>query len=382
MESIENQDYKSLLKDLSDQKYALDHTAIVATTDIKGKISSVNDKFCEISGYSRDELLGQDHRIINSGIHDKSFFKNLWSTISQGEVWKSEVCNRRKDGSLYWVYTTIVPFFNEDKIPYQYVAIRQDITELKQLQKTIVDQQMQMISASRLSAIGEMAAAITHEINNPLGVILGRCEMLKRRALDEQLDRDALLKNIEAIEKTGQRIEKIVRSMKLLAYHGEGEDFTRVKVSEILSDTLDLCVERFKNNGIQLITSTEQNFFLHCISYQIVQVLVNLLNNAYDAVENLEEKWVKISFNDTPNSYEISVTDSGPGISEDIVKNLFQPFYSTKRARYGTGLGLSVSKSILIKHGGDLILDSTDPNTCFKLIFPKNNTKNKLISSL
>lgn len=372
MEYIESKDYKGIVKELSDLKYALDRTAIVAATDIKGKISSVNDKFCEISGYSREELIGQDHRIINSGTHEKSFFKNLWSTIGAGKIWKGEVCNRRKDGSLYWVYTTIVPFLDDEDKPYQFVAIRQDITELKMLQKTIIDQQTQMISASRLSAIGEMAAAITHEINNPLGVILGRCEMLKKNMLEERLDRDAILKNIEAVEKTGQRIEKIVKSMKLLSYHGESEDFSRVKVNEILSDTLDLCAERFKNNGIQLVVKTaDQGLFLHCISYQVVQVLVNLLNNAYDAVEDLKEKWVKIEISNNSNFLEISITDSGSGIPEDIVKNLFQPFFSTKRIRYGTGLGLSVSKSILIKHGGDLILDQSTANTCFKLIFPK-----------
>lgn len=372
MEEINSKDYKSILKELGDQKYALDRTAIVAITDTKGKILSVNDKFCEISGYSKEELIGQDHRIINSGTHEKSFFKNLWATISSGDIWRGEVCNRRKEGSLYWVYTTIVPFLNEEGKPYRFMAIRQDITELKELQRTIVEQQARMISTSRLSAIGEMAAAITHEINNPLGVILGRCEMLKRTATAEELDRSAILKNIEAIEKTGQRIEKIVKSMKLLAYHGETEDFNRVKVTEILSDTLDLCTERFKNKGIQLeVNIADRDIFLYCISYQVVQVLVNLLNNSYDAVENLKERWVKINITDNSNSIEISVTDSGTGIPDHVVKNLFQPFYSTKRVRYGTGLGLSVSKSILIKHGGDLMLDQTSPNTCFKLIFPK-----------
>jgi len=372
MEHIEPKDYKQVLKELGDQKYALDRTAIVAVTDTKGKILSANDKFCEVSGYSREELIGQDHRIINSKTHEKSFFKNLWSTIGSGKVWRGEVCNRRKDGALYWVYTTIVPFLDEENKPYQFVAIRQDITELKQLQKTIIDQQTQMISASRLSAIGEMAAAITHEINNPLGVILGRCEMLKKNIAEPELNRESLSKNIEAIEKTGQRIEKIVKSMKLLAYHGETEDFTRVKVSEIINDTLDLCSERFKNSGIQLINqNVNGELFLNCISYQIVQVLVNLLNNAYDAVENLEKKWVKINIQDSSNALEISVTDSGEGIPENVAKNLFQPFFSTKRVRFGTGLGLSVSKSILIKHGGDLNLDISSPNTCFKLTFPK-----------
>src|SRR3954462_4956653 len=146
---------------LEQLRYALDQSAIVALTDQRGIITYVNDKFCEISRYSRDELIGQDHRIVNSGFHPKDFIRDLWRTIAQGHVWRGELRNRAKDGSIYWVDTTIVPLLDTDGTPRQYMPIRRDIPSRKAAEQQLADQ-------APLAQLGQLAAVVAHEVRNPL----------------------------------------------------------------------------------------------------------------------------------------------------------------------------------------------------------------------
>src|SRR5918993_4918218 len=192
------------LRLLEEIRYALDQAAIVALTDQRGIITYVNDKFCEISGYSRDELLGQDHRIINSGFHPKEFIRDLWRTIARGQVWRGELRNRAKNGSIYWVDTTIVPLLNPEGKPRQYLAIRSDITQRKAMEQQLADQ-------AALAQLGEFAAVVAHEVRNPLAGVKGSLQVIQSRPGIDADDKRIIEAMIARLDTLNAKVEDILR---------------------------------------------------------------------------------------------------------------------------------------------------------------------------
>jgi C4-dicarboxylate-specific signal transduction histidine kinase len=227
--------------------------------------------------------------------------------------------------------------------------------------------------SAKMATLGEMAAGIAHEINNPLAIIHARAGQLRELILRGDQPTETLVHSCEKIEATALRISRVVKGLRAFARDADRDPFELAPVHSILGDTLELCRERFHHKAIAVISPDEKTHGLEieCRPSQITQVLVNLLNNAHDAVEGREEKWVRVDVTDLGNQVEIAVTDSGPGIPDTIREKIMQPFFSTKEPGKGTGLGLSISQSIVASHGGTLSFDPEPPHTRFRVLLPK-----------
>jgi PAS domain S-box-containing protein len=360
-------------------KNALDEHAIVAITDAMGKITYVNDKFCAISKFDREELLGQDHRIINSGHHPKSFFTDLWRTIKAGRVWKGEIKNRAKDGSFYWVDTTIVPYLGDDGAPFQFVAIRADITQRKEGEEAIRQSQ-------KLESLGVLAGGIAHDFNNLLTTILGHCN-LASMVLDPGSPAGPYL---DQIEKASMRAADLTRQM--LAYAGKGKVMiAHVNLNYLVQEMTELLsVSISKKAAIRLQLAPNLPEIM-ADPAQMQQLVMNLVTNASEALGPDEggsitlrtgEQWLDSTYLSTllpaipipPGRYVVmEVSDTGCGMSREVIDLIFDPFFTTKFT--GRGLGLSALMGILRSHGGSIkVYSEPGQGTSMKLFLPAIET--------
>ena len=328
------------LAQLADLKRALDHAAIVATTDVTGRITYVNDKFCEISKYSRDELLGQDHRIINSGFHSKAFIRHLWRTIAAGRVWHGELRNRAKDGTYYWVDTTIVPFVDARGRPYQYVAIRFDITARKAAEAQLVEQ-------AALARVGEMAAVVAHEVRNPLAGVKGAIQILMDRRTPDDAELPVLRDIIGRLDSLGHLINDL-----MVYARPQPPRLTTFHLRPLVMDAIAL-LERDPAGRALDVTVEGPDMTLTADETLIKATVVNLLLNSAQAMDGRGRIGVTITARD--RNCVLQVRDSGPGVPPELRERVFEPFFTTK-AR-GGGLGLPIGRRTAELHGGTLNLE-------------------------
>jgi PAS domain S-box-containing protein len=354
---------KASLKEVNDFRAAVDEHAIVAITDPRGRITFVNDKFCAISKYSREELIGQDHRIINSGHHSQEFIRDLWTTIAHGRVWQGEMKNRARDGSFYWVNTTIVPFLDAQGKPRQYVAIRADITELKQAEAELRQATDAAETANR--AKSEFLANMSHEIRTPMNGILGMTELVLETELDAEQRRylgmakssaDALLHLINEILDFS-KIEAGKLELEAIGFN----------LRESIAHMFKPLVFRAGQKRIELVTNIAPEIPERLVGdpLRLRQILMNFTDNALKFTErgSITVNVASEAQSDGEQCLHFSVIDTGIGIPAEKQAVIFEAFAqvdgSTTRSYGGTGLGLAIASQLIEQMRGKVWIEST-----------------------
>jgi len=345
------------LKEISDYKYALDESSIVAITDHKGIITHVNDNFCKISKFTREELLGSDHRIINSGYHPIEFIKDLWRTIAKGKVWKGELKNKAKDGTPYWVDTTIVPFLNEHGKPYQYVAIRSDISERKKGEEKIA--KMLINAEYQNKQLVDFCNIVSHNLRAPLVNISMLLDYME--SSDDEEERIEVLSKVKpVVNHLNGILDELVESLQVR------QDFEVESCQVDLEETLDKVLIGFATQIESTPTHIHINFkeapSLFYPQRYVDSILTNLVSNALKYKSPDRELILKIETMPTDNGVILTVEDNGLGLDLDMHKdNIFKirkVFHKHPDAR---GFGLFMTKTQVEAMGGKIWMDSV-PN--------------------
>ena len=341
------------LKSLDEIRYALDQAAIVAATDHHGLITYVNDKFCEISQYSREELIGHDHRIVNSKYHPKEFMRDLWHTIARGKVWRGEIRNRAKDGSFYWVDTTIVPFLDGNGKPRQYLAIRYDITNRKQVEAQLREQ-------AALARLGQLAAVVAHEVRNPLAGLRATLQVIGGR-VPETRDRTAIAAMIQRIDGLNDKVEDLLLYARPRPPRRQPVDVRTLMHEVAISAQIGTGRPEgsipVSGDSVKVMADPEM----------LRAALLNLTMNACLAASDHEVEMQVVA---QAHVCEIAVCDRGPGIPAEIRDRVFEPFFTTRVN--GTGLGLAIVKRLVeLQEGTVQLRDRTGGGTIAEIVLPR-----------
>lgn len=372
------------LKEISDYKYALDESSIVAVTDQKGIIKYANDNFCKTSKFTREELIGNDHRIISSQYHAKEFIRDLWKRITKGKIWRGELKNKGKDGNIYWVDTTIVPFLNKQGKPYQYVAIKTDITQRKIDEIELLEAKVAAelatgvaeeakckaenatrIAVDAVKAKQQFLSNMSHEIRTPMNAIIGFTKVMLKTDLTTKQN-----EYLTAIKLSGDALIVLINDILDLAKVDAGKiKFEQIpfKMALSISAMLHLFETKIQEKNLLLVKEYDGKIpeVLLGDPVRLHQVILNLVSNA---VKFTSEGKITVSLrllkeDEEKVKIEFSVSDTGIGIAKNKTGKIFETFQQatsgTSRIFGGTGLGLAIVKQLVEQQGGNVTVKST-----------------------
>lgn len=333
------------------------------------RIRTINPAARTILGIDPDLSIGlgfEEMLIVPNGSNLKQELSNAFSVVDREHkhvVVESSV--RQSDEVEIPVRLSIAPVLNAEGKVHGYLIVVNDLTLAK-------IQEADLIERSRIISLGEMAGGIAHEINNPLAIINGRASLLLRDGRIDQMSHDDFKQEIEKFKSVSDRIAKIIKGLRSFARDGSGDSVETIQISNLVSDSLEFCEQQMKSKGIEIQLVGNLDIEISCRATQITQVLLNLFNNSIYAVSEQSSKWIRVEVFANANEVQILLTDSGSGISPEVLKKIMMPFYTTKPQGKGTGLGLSVSQGIVEAHGGELYYNRSCVNTQFVIKLPRN----------
>ncbi len=365
------------LQAIDNHKKVLDQHANLATTDNRGKITFINDKFLEISGYRRDELVGHDLDLLMTPLNMPAFHQVLWSTLRSGQVWQGEICIRNKAGVPYWIHSTIVPFRDSHGFIEEVIVVSTDINELKRTEETLR-------RAQKMDAIGQLSGGIAHDFNNLLSIVVGNLELLEND-LAGNPDALARLGNARSAAMRGSTLTRRLLNFSLQApIPGKALDLNEVlRGTEVLisrSLTARIAVDMQLSADIGLVEVSERDF---------EDAIINLALNASDAMPEggkltfatrnrvlKQQQYINDTLIPAGAYVEIVVTDTGKGMTSDIMGKIFEPYFTTKPSDKGSGLGLAMVYGFVQRSKGWILVESKPgAGSTFRLLLPKSEQR-------
>jgi len=351
------------------KRLLLEKYVINSTTDIKGNITYASEAFCKISGFTEEELLGKPHNIVRHPDTPKSTFKEIWKTIQNKKIWTGRIKNLKKDGSTYWVYATIEPLIDKKGNVEGYAAVRIDITQSISLEEKVMreieknrEKEQAMLHQSKLAQMGEMINMIAHQWRQPLSAISATSGSLSLKSRIGTLDKDTTIKLSNKITGYAQHLSTTIDDFRNFFKENKTKESTTLK--EMVVATLNIVQVSLENVNIEIQIEEKSNTQIKTYINEVKQVILNIIKNAEDVLVDKKIIHPKITIN--IDGTTLTISDNAGGIPENIIEKIFEPYFSTKIQKDGTGLGLYMSKTIIEEHcNGELSVYNSPEGATF-----------------